>query len=60
MPDAPKRPNNTAHEEASPVLKSDWGTWFANGAVTRDFLVQRDQSADQYRDTLSSGINQGR
>ncbi|MGY3298198.1 hypothetical protein ACVWY1_002641 [Pseudomonas sp. TE6288] len=54
MPDTPKRPPNTAYENAPPVLESDWDTWFANDGVTSDFVIQREQLADQRRDTLSS------
>ncbi|TFF39023.1 hypothetical protein E3U47_15510 [Pseudomonas sp. RIT623] len=56
MPDTPKRPPDTAYESAPPVLKSDWDTWFANDGVTSDFIIQREQLADQRRDTLSSRV----
>ncbi|MCG8295448.1 MULTISPECIES: hypothetical protein [Pseudomonas] len=60
MPDTPKRPQNTAYEDAPPVFKSDWDTWFANDGVTSDFVIQREQPVDKHRDTLISGVQQGR
>jgi hypothetical protein len=60
MPNTPKRPQDTAHEDALPALKSDWDTWFANDGVTSDFITWREQPADQHRYTLISGVHQGR